>query len=100
MDHDLHIDIDAVQVTAGRWQALAADLSACRDPEAMSGLACQASVAAVNFGHGDVTAGTVALAARIREGAAQVVAANARFARHESDSAASLSAVRYRVRDV
>ena len=100
MEHQLHVDTAAVQVMAGRWQALAADLSACREPEAMSGLACQASAAAVNVGHADVTAGTVALAARLREGAAQVVAANARFAGHESDSAASLSKVVYPVREV
>ena len=100
MEHRLHVDTETVQVMAARWQGLAADLSACREPEAMSGLACQASVAAVNVGHCDVTAGTAALAFRLREGAAQVAAANARFVGHESDSAASLSAVMYRVRDV
>jgi hypothetical protein len=100
MEHHLHVDTGAVQVVAARWQGLAADLGACREPEAISGLACQASAAAVNVGHGDVAAGTAALAARLREGAAQVAAANARFAGHESDSAASLSTTVDPARDV
>ncbi|MGA7135645.1 MAG: hypothetical protein WBZ15_25510 [Mycobacterium sp.] len=100
MEHDLHIDTGAVHVMASRWQALAADLGARREPEAMSGLSCQASAAAVHVGHGDVTAGTAIMAARLREAADRVAAANARFVVHESDSAATLSAVVDPVRGV
>jgi hypothetical protein len=89
----LHVDTDAVQVMASRWRALARDLGSGCEPGTGWGLPHQASAAAMNAGHVDVTAGTAVLAARLLDEATRVAATDTRFAANESDSAARLAMV-------
>jgi hypothetical protein len=89
----LRVDSGGVREMAGRWQALAGDLSGGGKPGASLGLSCQPSAAAMNAGHAGVTAGTAVLAARLLAGAAQVVVADTGYATNEANSAATLAAM-------
>jgi hypothetical protein len=93
MESVLRVDTAGVEVMAGRWQALAGDLSGGSEPGAGLGLSCQPSAAAMNAGHADVTAGTAVLAARLLAGAARVAVADTGYAANEANSTAALAAV-------
>ena len=57
------------------------------------GLSCQASAAAVNAAHADITAFTAALAARVGVRATHVAEADTRYIASEADSANELAAL-------
>ena len=57
------------------------------------GLSCQASAAAVNAAHADITAFTAALAARVGVAATHVAEADTRYIASEADSANELAAL-------
>lgn len=88
----LRVDTGAVQVMATRWAASVDGLGAIVAPVGPS-LSCQASAAAVNAAHVDITAFTAALAARVNNYAAHVGAADAGYLANEADAVAQMTAV-------
>ena len=58
-----------------------------------SGLACQASAAAMNAGHADIEAATAALAARVEFGAIKVAEADTCYIANDASSAVTLAGV-------
>jgi hypothetical protein len=93
MEPRLRVDTGGVRAMAGSWQALAGDLGAGCAPGEAPGMSCQPSAAATSAGHADVRAGTAALAARLRAGAARVDQADTRYAANEAHSAAAASRI-------
>jgi hypothetical protein len=93
MEQALRVNAAGVQEMAGRWEALAGDLSGGIGRGAGLGLSCQPSAAAMNAGHADVTAGTAVLAARLLAAAAGVAVADTGYAANEANSTAALAAV-------
>jgi hypothetical protein len=85
----LQVDVAAVQVMAGRWQAQAADLGAGATPGL--GLSCQASAAAVNTAHAETAVTTAAMTRRVQTTAAKVAAADTGYVANEANSAAKLA---------
>lgn len=75
---------------AGRWATAAGELHV---PPTAWGLPSQASVAAVNVAHADVTAFTAGLADRVQAHSRRVAEAGRRYASNEADSADAMAAV-------
>jgi len=96
MQQPLRVDTAALQETATRWGASVGELNATVAPAGL-GLSCQASAAAVNAAHVDVTAFAVALAARVGTRATNVAVADTRYIANEADSANELAAVAHPV---
>jgi hypothetical protein len=91
MQWQLRVDTAGVQTMASRWGASAGELDITA-PAAL-GLSCQASVAAVNVAHADVTAFTTALKTQVSSRATAVTKADTCYAANEADSASELAAV-------
>ncbi|MDD4867838.1 MAG: hypothetical protein PHQ28_12195 [Mycobacterium sp.] len=87
----LGIDTAAVQVLATRWAVSVDGLGGTAPVRA--GLSGQASAAAVNAAHVDITAFTAALAARVNHHAAHVGAADAGYLANEAAAVAQMTAM-------
>lgn len=92
MPAELRVDTAAVLAMANRWGVSVGELDETEAPAGL-GLSCQASAAAVNAAHADVTAFTAALAGQVESRATHVAVANADYIANEADSAAKLAAV-------
>jgi hypothetical protein len=92
MRQQLRVDTACVRVMATRWGAALGQLNPTAAPAGL-GLSCQASAAAVNAAHADVTAFTTALAARVGARATHVTQADARYLANEADSVNEMAAV-------
>jgi hypothetical protein len=92
MQQQLRVDTAAVEAMASRWGASAGELGATTAPAGL-GLSCQASAAAVNAAHADITAFTAALAARVGVRATHVAEADTRYIANEADSSNELAAL-------
>ncbi len=88
----LRVDTAGLQAMAGRWAASVGELNEAVAPMGM-GLSCQASAAAVDTAHADITAFTAALAARVGTRATHVAQADTRYLANEAHSANELAAV-------
>ena len=88
----LRVTTAGLQAMASRWSASLGELNATVAPTEL-GLSCQASAAAVNAAHADITAFTAALAAQVGTRATHVAEADARYLANEADSASKLAAV-------
>jgi hypothetical protein len=93
---ELRVDAAGLQAMATRWSTSVGEFNAASVPAGL-GLPSQASAAAVNGAHADVTAFTAALLARVGTRAAQVVEADTRYIANEADSANEMAAVAPRV---
>lgn len=93
------VDPAAVQVMATRWAASVDGLGATVAP-VRAGLSGQASAAAVNAAHVDITAFAAALAARVNHHAAHVGAADAGYLANEAAAVAQMRAVAAQVTGV
>jgi hypothetical protein len=92
----LHVDTAGLQAMANRWGASAGELNETVAP-ARLGLSFQASAAAVNAAHADITAFTTALATRVGTHATHVSEADTRYMANEADSTNELAAVAHPV---
>jgi hypothetical protein len=92
MQHQLLVDTVGVQTIASSWGASADELNETKAP-ARLGLSWQASAAAVNAAHADITTFTAALTTRLATRATYVAEADARYIANETDSANGLAAV-------
>lgn len=88
----LHVAPAALQAMAARSGTSAGELNETVAPASL-GLPSQASAAAVDTAHGDITAFTAALAARIDVRATRVTEADTRYISTEADSVNKLAAV-------
>lgn len=88
----VRVDPAGLAAMAGRWATAAGELHVPAAPTA-SGLPSQASVAAVNVAHADVTAFTARLADRVQAHSRRVAEAGRRYASNEADSANAMAAV-------
>ncbi|OMC26817.1 hypothetical protein A5739_19330 [Mycobacterium colombiense] len=88
----VRVDTVGLQQIATRWTASAGDLQSSTAPT-VSGLSGQASAAAVNFAHADVTAFTAALVSRVQARAARVITGDGHYASNETGSANEMSAL-------
>lgn len=88
----LRVDTTGVRAMATRWAASVGELEATVAP-AGHGAAGQASAAAVDAAHVDVTAFTASLAARVGTHADHVGVANAGYLANEADAADEMAAV-------
>jgi hypothetical protein len=77
---------------ATRWGAAVGDLGETVAPTGL-GMSCQASAAAVDAAHVDVTAFTAALAARVGDRATGVTQDSASYLAQETASTAAVAAV-------
>jgi hypothetical protein len=91
----LRVDSAGLQAMAGRWGASVGELNATG-----LGSSCQASAAAVDAAHADVTAFTAALATRVGTRATHVAEADTRYLAGEAESANALAAVAHPVTGV
>ena len=91
MQRQLRVDTVDVQTMAGRWGTSAGELNETRAPTGF-GLSCQATAAAVNAAHADVTAFTAALVARVSARAARVADTDTRYIATEAESSKELAA--------
>jgi hypothetical protein len=87
----LRVDTAGLQPMATRWDASAGELNESVAP-ARLGLSFQASAAAVNAAHADITAFTTALATRVGTHAIRVAEADTHYLANEADSANELAA--------
>lgn len=92
MPSELRIDTAAVLAMADRWGVSAGELGQTAAPAGL-GLSCQASAAAVNAAHANVTAFTAALASQVESRATHVAVAHTYYVANEADSATELAAV-------
>ena len=92
----LRVDSAGVQAMAARWAASVDELTVTAAPAGI-GLSCQASAAAVNAAHVDVTTFTATLAARVGTHSAHVGVADAGYVANEADAVDQLVAVAPRV---
>jgi hypothetical protein len=92
MQQELRVDTAGIQAMATRWGASVGDLTATVVPVRL-GLSCQASAAAVNAAHADVTAFTAALATQVENRATHVAEADTRYNANEAVSTTELAAV-------
>lgn len=90
MGDQLRVDVAGLQTMAARWGAL--DAGSATLPTGL-GLSCQASAAAVDAAHAEVTAFTEALAARVGDHSTHVVAADNVYAANEAGSAGELASL-------
>jgi hypothetical protein len=93
MEPVLRVDTAGVSMMGARWKGLASELGSGAGPRGESGLSCQASAAAVQVGHAEVTAGAAVLEARLHAAATWIDTADNRYTANEADSAATLAAV-------
>jgi hypothetical protein len=77
---------------AARWGTSAGELSETAAPAGL-GLPSQASTAAVDAAHADITAFTAALATRVDARATRVTETDTRYMSTEADSVTKLAAV-------
>jgi hypothetical protein len=96
MQQQLRVDIATMRAMASRWGALVGELTASTAPS-LNGLPWQASAAAVNAAHADVTACTTAFAAQVSVRADHVAEADSRLLSNEADSANQLVALTHSV---
>ncbi|OBJ21858.1 hypothetical protein A5646_21965 [Mycobacterium sp. 1245499.0] len=96
----LRVDTAGVQAMAARWAASVGELAGTEVPPAWIGFSCQASAAAVNAAHIEVTEFTAALAARVGAHAAHIGEADAGYVANEADAANALASVAPRVTGV
>lgn len=99
MQQQLRVDTAGLRTVAAQWGASVSELNETVAPAGL-GLSCQASAAAVNAAHADVTAFTAALAARMGAHATHVVEADTRYIANEADSTNELAAVALHVTGV
>jgi hypothetical protein len=92
VQQELRVDAAGVQAMATRWGVSVGELTATVAPVRL-GLSCQASAAAVNAAHADITAFTTALATRVGIHATRVAEADTHYLANEADSANELAAV-------
>lgn len=90
------MDTAVLQGMATRWGAAADELNATLAPAGL-GFSCQASAAAVNAAHAEISAFTAALAARVGTHSTQIGEADAGYLANEAESANEMSAVAPRV---
>lgn len=95
----LRVDTAGLPAMAGRWAASVGELTGTGVP-AEIGFACQASAAAVDAAHTEVTEFTAALAARVGAHATHIGEADAGYVANEADAANALAAVAPRVTGV
>ncbi|BCO91354.1 hypothetical protein MINTM015_46110 [Mycobacterium paraintracellulare] len=95
----LRVDTAGLQAMASRWGSSVEGLNATVAPAAR-GLPCQASAAAVNAAHIDVTAFTAGLATQMGAHVTGVAQGNTSYLTAEADSAAKLAAVAHPVTSV
>jgi hypothetical protein len=88
----LRVDTAGLQAMAAGWGASVGELNETVAPAGL-GVPCQASAAAVNCAHADVTAFTAALATRVGTRTAHVVEADAHYVANEADAAGQFAAV-------
>jgi len=88
----LRVTADDLRAMAGRWDALAGELTVSAAWDV--GLPCQASAAAVTAGNANIAAAAGTLSARLRTGATRVAAANTGFVANEGGSAGMLGHVK------
>jgi hypothetical protein len=88
----LRVDTAGLQAMATRWGASAGELEETVAPPRL-GLSSQASAAAVNAAHADITAFTTALATRVGTHATRVAEADTHYLANEADSTTELAAV-------
>jgi hypothetical protein len=92
VQQELRVDTAGVQAMATRWGVSVGELDETVAPAGL-GLSCQASAAAVNAAHADVTAFTAALATQVESRATHVAEADTRYIANEADSTTELAAV-------
>jgi hypothetical protein len=92
MQQELRIDTTRVQAMGTRWAVSVGELEETVAAAGL-GLSCQASAAAVNAAHDEVTAFTEALATRVDTHATHVVEAGTQYLANETDSTTELAAV-------
>jgi hypothetical protein len=92
VQQQLRVDAAGVQAKATGWGVSVGELGETVAPAGL-GLSCQASAAAVNAAHADVTAFKAALATRVGTHATHVAEADTRYIANEADSTAELAAV-------
>jgi len=90
--HQLRVAPAALHAMAARWGTSAGELSEAAAPAGL-GLPSQASIAAVDTAHADITAFTAALATRVDARATRVTEADTRYMSTEVDSINRLAAV-------
>jgi hypothetical protein len=88
----LRVDTAGVHAMATRWGAAVGQLDETVTPTGL-GLSCQASAAAVDAAHVDITAFTAALAARVGDRATGVTQADTSYIAQEAVSTAALAAI-------
>jgi hypothetical protein len=88
----LRVDTAALHAMASRWSASAGELNATRAPAGL-GVPGQASAAAVNAAHAEVTAFMAALAERVGGRATNVAEADTRYVANETESAVEMATV-------
>jgi|ERR1700758_4831409 len=96
MQQLVRVDTSGVQALATQWGASVGELNAVAAPTGL-GLPCQASAAAVDAAHADITAFSAALATRVGTRAIHVAEADTRYIANEADSANEMTAVANRV---
>lgn len=92
----LRVDIADVRAMAARWAASVGELDATGAPE-IAGLSCQASAAAVDAAHTDVSTFLASLAARVGTHSTNVGVAGAGYLANEVDAVGQMTAVAPRV---
>lgn len=92
MQQELRIDTACVQAMADRWGVSAGELEETVTPAGL-GLSCQASAAAVNAAHSEVTVFTGELATRVGTHSSHVAETATRYIANEADSTTELAAV-------
>ncbi len=95
----LRVDAAALQALAARWGASVGELNQTVAPTGL-GLSSQASAAAINAAHSEVTAFTRALGTRVGTHATHIAEADTRYVANEADSAEEMTAVAYPVTGV
>jgi hypothetical protein len=96
MRPQLCVDTAGVQTMGSRWAVSVGGLSETVAPAGL-GLSWQASAAAVNAAHADITAFTAALVTRVGTRATHIAQANTRYIANEADSANKLATVAHPV---
>lgn len=99
MQQQLRVDTAGLQAMATRWGASVGELKETVAPAGL-GLSCQASAAAVNAAHADITAFTAALTTQVGTRATHVTKTDTRYIVNEDHSANELTAVARPVIDV
>ncbi len=96
MQQPLRVDTAGLQAMVARWAASVGELSGTAAPAGL-GSSCQASAAAIDAAHANVTAFTAALTARVGARATRVAEADTRYIGNETHSANVLAAIAHPV---